>query len=117
MALAHIVIYCYRLIGLFADITPTLEEVTRSKIAMSKHTRALKQAEQDYAKATNKLEKLQMQHENMQKSLHENEQDNTEDIQKELSAINELISEAQTVRKKPKSKVAEAEMFVMRNKY
>ena len=84
---------------------------------MSKHTRALKQAEQDYAKATNKLEKLQMQHENMQQSLHENEQDNTEDIQKELSAINELISEAQTVRKKAKSKVAEAEMFVMRNKY
>ena len=84
---------------------------------MSKHTRALKQAEQDYAKANNKLEKLQIQHENMQQSLHENEQDNTEDIQKELNAIIERISEAQTVRKKAKSKVAEAEMFVMRNKY
>ena len=84
---------------------------------MSKHTRSLKQAEQDYAKATNKLEKLQMQHENMQKSLHENDQNNSEDIQKELSTIIELISEAQTVRKKAKSKVAEAEMFVMRNKY
>ena len=54
---------------------------------MTKHTRALKQAEQAYAKANNKLEKLQMQHENMQQSLHENEQDNTEDIQKELNAI------------------------------
>ena len=84
---------------------------------MSKHTRALKQAEQDYAKATNKLEKQQIQHENMQKSLNENDQNNSEDIQKELSTIIELISEAQTVRKKAKSKVAEAEMFVMRNKY
>ena len=84
---------------------------------MSKHTRALKQAEQDYANATNKLEKLQIQHENMQKSLNENDQNNSEDIQKELSTIIELISEAQTVRKKAKSKVAEAEMFVMRNKY
>ena len=84
---------------------------------MSKHTRALKQAEQDYAKATDKLEKLQMQYESMQKSLNENEQENTEDIQKELSAITDRISEAQTVRKKAKSKVAEAEMFVMRNKY
>ena len=84
---------------------------------MTKHTRALKQAEQAYAKATNKLEKLQIQHENMQQSLNENEQDNTEDIQKELSAIIERISEAITVRKKAKSKVAEAEMFVLRNKY
>ena len=40
---------------------------------MTKHTRALKQAEQAYAKATNKLEKLQIQHENMQQSLNENE--------------------------------------------
>ena len=115
--LVHIVIYCYKQIGLLANITTTAAKVTRSKTAMSKHTRALKQAEQDYAKATNKLEKLQIQHENMQKSLHENDQNNSEDIQKELSTIIELISEAQTVRKKAKSKVAEAEMFVMRNKY
>ena len=47
---------------------------------MSKHTRALKQAERDYAKATDKLEKLQIQYESMQKSLNENEQENTEDI-------------------------------------
>ena len=53
----------------------------------------------------------------MQKSFNENEQENTEDIQKEISTITDLISEAQTVRKKAKSKVAEAEMFVMRNKY
>ena len=84
---------------------------------MSKHTRALKQAERDYAKATDKLEKLQIQYESMQKSLNENGQENTEDIQKEISTITDLISEAQTVRKKAKSKVAEAEMFVMRNKY
>ena len=42
---------------------------------MSKHTRALKQAERDYAKATDKLEKLQIQYESMQKSLNENEQE------------------------------------------
>ena len=54
---------------------------------MSKHTRALKQAERDYAKATDKLEKLQIQYESMQKSLNENEQENTEDIQKEISTI------------------------------
>ncbi|MBS60886.1 MAG: hypothetical protein CL606_06240 [Anaerolineaceae bacterium] len=106
---------------MFINTTPTPAEatagVTRSVIVMSKHTRALKQAEQDYAKATDKLEKLQMQYESMQKSLNENEQENTEDIQKELSAITDRISEAQTVRKKAKSKVAEAEMFVMRNKY
>ncbi len=84
---------------------------------MSKHTRALKQAERDYSKATDRLEQLQMEHDRMQKSLDENEQDNTEGIQKELSAITERISKAQTARKKTKSKVAEAEMFVMRNKY
>ena len=38
-------------------------------------------------------------------------------FRKELSAITERISAAQTARKKAKSKVAEAEMFVMRNKY
>ena len=53
----------------------------------------------------------------MQKSLDEDQQDGVEDIQKELSAITERISAAQTARKKAKSKVAEAEMFVMRNKY
>ena len=84
---------------------------------MSKHTRALKQAERDYSKSTDRLEQLQMEHDRMQKSLDENEQDNTEGIQKELSAITERISKAQTARKKAKSKVAEAEMFVMRNKY
>ena len=84
---------------------------------MSKHTRALKQAELDNSKATDRLEKLQVEHDRIQKSLHEDQQDSAEDIQKELSAITERISAAQTARKKAKSKVAEAEMFVMRNKY
>ena len=84
---------------------------------MSKHTRALKQAELDYSKATDRLEKLQVEHDRIQKSLDGDQQDSVEDIQKELGAITERISAAQTARKKAKSKVAEAEMFVMRNKY
>lgn len=113
----HIVIYCYKHIGLSANIITNAPKVTRSKIVMSKHTRALKQAELDYSKATDRLEKLQVEHDRIQKSLNEDQQDSTEDIQKELSAITERISAAQTARKKAKSKVAEAEMFVMRNKY
>ena len=110
-------IYCYKQIGLLANIITTAAKVTRSKTAMSKHTRALKQAERDYSKATDKLEQLQTEYDRMQKSLDEDQQDGVEDIQKELSTITELMSAAQTARKKAKSKVAEAEMFVMRNKY
>ena len=41
---------------------------------MSKHTRALKQAERDYSKATSKLEQLQTEHDRMQKSLDDSDE-------------------------------------------
>ena len=43
--------------------------------------------------------------------------DETEAAKKELDRINESMSKAKSAQKKAKSKVAEAEMFVMRNRY
>tara|TARA_B100000945_G_C20421876_1_gene618463 strand:+ start:298 stop:546 length:249 start_codon:yes stop_codon:yes gene_type:complete len=82
---------------------------------MSKHTRALKQAERDYVKANKRLELLQTEYNKVQESF-----DNTnknEELQIKLDSLNEQIEQAQLLQRKAKSKVAEAEMFVMRNKY
>ena len=85
---------------------------------MTKHTRALKKAERDFAKATVKLEALQAEHDKTQQVLSaESSTDETEAALKELDRLNKSMSQAKFVQKKAKSKVAEAEMFVMRNRY
>ena len=85
---------------------------------MTKHTRALKKAERDFAKATVKLEALQAEHDKTQQVLSaESSTDETEAALKELDRLNKSMSQAKSVQKKAKSKVAEAEMFVMRNRY
>ncbi|MDP6793683.1 MAG: hypothetical protein QF660_06485 [Anaerolineales bacterium] len=85
---------------------------------MTKHTRALKKAERDFAKATAKLEVLQTEHENVQQALGaESSADDSEAVRKELDRLNKSMSQAKSAQKKAKSKVAEAEMFVMRNRY
>ena len=85
---------------------------------MTKHTRALKKAERDFAKATAKLEALQAEQEKVQQALGEEPaEDETEAARKELARIEKSMSQAKSAQKKAKSKVAEAEMFVMRNRY
>ena len=85
---------------------------------MTKHTRALKKAERDFAKATTKLEALQAEQEKVQQALGEEPtEDETEAVRKELARIEKSMSQAKSAQKKAKSKVAEAEMFVMRNRY
>ena len=85
---------------------------------MSKHTRALKKAERDFNKATARLEELQSEHEKVELALGaESSADETESARKELDRLNESVSKAKSAQKKAKSKVAEAEMFVMRNRY
>ena len=85
---------------------------------MSKHTRALKKAERDFNKATARLVELQAEHEKVELTLGaEFSADETEAAKKELDRINESMSKAKSAQKKAKSKVAEAEMFVMRNRY
>ncbi len=85
---------------------------------MTKHTRALKKAERDFEKATAKLEGLQAEHDKTQQVLSaESSTDETEAARKELDRLNKSVSQAKSVQKKAKSKVAEAEMFVMRNRY
>ena len=85
---------------------------------MTKHTRALKKAERDFAKATTKLEELQAKHEKIQQVLAvEAPVDETESARSELDQLNKSMLQAKSAQKKAKSKVAEAEMFVMRNRY
>ena len=85
---------------------------------MTKHTRALKKAERDFAKATTKLEELHAAYEKAQLTLEaESSVDETEAARKELDRLNKSVLQAKSVQKKAKSKVAEAEMFVMRNRY
>ena len=85
---------------------------------MSKHTRALKKAERDFDKATSRLEELQAEHEKIELALSaEPSADETEAARKELDRLNKSVSQAKSAQKKTKSKVAEAEMFVMRNRY
>ncbi len=85
---------------------------------MTKHTRALKKAERDFAKTTAKLEALQTEEEKVQQALGEEPaEDETEAARKELARIEKSKSQAKSAQKKAKSKVAEAEMFVMRNRY
>ncbi len=85
---------------------------------MTKHTRALKKAERDFAKATAKLEALQAEQEKVQQALGEEPaEDETEAARKELVLIEKSRSQTKSAKKKAKSKVAEAEMFVMRNRY
>jgi len=85
---------------------------------MTKHTRALKKAERDFAKATAKLEALQAEQEKVQQALGEEPaEDETEAARKELVRIEKSMSQTKSAQKKAKSKVAEAEMFVMRNRY
>ena len=85
---------------------------------MTKHTRALKKAERDFAKATAKLEGRNAEHEKAQLALgEESSADTTEAVLKELDLLKKSMSQAKSAQKKAKSKVAEAEMFVMRNRY
>ncbi len=85
---------------------------------MTKHTRVLKKAERDFAKATARLEELQAEHERVQLALAAKASaDETEANRKELDRLNKSMLQAKSVQKKTKSKVAEAEMFVMRNRY
>jgi len=85
---------------------------------MTKHTRALKKAERDFAKTTAKLEALQTEEEKVQQALGEEPaEDETEAARKELVRIEKSRSQTKSAQKKAKSKVAEAEMFVMRNRY
>ena len=61
---------------------------------MSKHTRALKKAERDFAKATAKLEALQAEQEKVQQALGEEPaEDETEAARKELVRIEKGPSE------------------------
>ena len=89
---------------------------------MSKHTRALKNAERDLAKRTAELDKLRAKREVMLKADDGVDEgtpstdagDDTFLNQEDLEAA---ILSAEALVKKANSKVAEAEMFVMRNRY
>ena len=89
---------------------------------MSKHTRALKNAERDLAKRTAELDELRAKREAMLKAIDGVDEgtpstssgDDTILDQEDLEAA---ILSAEALVKKANSKVAEAEMFVMRNRY
>ena len=85
---------------------------------MTKHTRALKKAERDFEKATARLEDLRAQHEQEQQNLGaEAAAEDVEVSRNKLDQLSKSVSQAKSAQKKAKSKVAEAEMFVMRNRY
>ena len=92
---------------------------------MTKHTRALKNAERDLAKRTAELDKLRAKREATLKATGGVDEskpsadtgDNTMPDQEDLEDLEAAILSAESRVKKASSKVAEAEMFVMRNRY
>ena len=86
---------------------------------MSRHTRALKTAERDLAKRKAELDELLARRETLHQTTgtgEESEADESDSMQ-DQEELDAAILTAQSVVKKAKSKVAEAEMFVMRNRY
>ena len=86
---------------------------------MSRHTRALKTAERDLAKRKAELDELLARRETLHQTIEtgeESEADESDSMQ-DQEELDAAILTAQSVVKKAKSKVAEAEMFVMRNRY
>ena len=86
---------------------------------MSRHTRALKTAERDLAKRKSELDELLARRETLHQTIgtgEESEADESDSMQ-DQEELDAAILTAQSVVKKAKSKVAEAEMFVMRNRY
>jgi len=89
---------------------------------MSKHTRALKNAERDLAKRTAELDKLRAKREAMLKADDGVDEgapstDAGGDTFLDQEDLEAAILSAEALVKKANSKVAEAEMFVMRNRY
>ena len=89
---------------------------------MSKHTRALKNAERDLAKRTAELDKLRAKREAMLKADDGVDEgtpstDAGDDTFLDQEDLEAAILSAESLVKKANSKVAEAEMFVMRNRY
>lgn len=89
---------------------------------MSKHTRALKNAERDLAKRTAELDKLRAKREAMLKADDGVDEgtpstDAGGDTFLDQEDLEAAILSAEAKVKKANSKVAEAEMFVMRNRY
>ena len=89
---------------------------------MSKHTRALKNAERDLAKRTAELDKLRAKREVMLKADDGVDEgtpstDGGDDTFLNQEDLEAAILSAEALVKKANSKVAEAEMFVMRNRY
>ena len=86
---------------------------------MSKHTRALKNAEIALAKRIAELDNLRSKKENLAQVGEDGEAsaETVSDPAIQNEDLDAAILTAEALVKKAKSKVAEAEMFVMRNRY
>ena len=86
---------------------------------MSRHLRALKNAERDLAKRIAELDALRSRKEAQIHETENLEQPSEDNNHPETGQedLDDSILTAETLVKKAKSKVAEAEMFVMRNRY
>ena len=86
---------------------------------MSKHTRALKNAEIALAKRIADLDNLRSKKENLAQVGEDGEasSETVSDPAIQHEDLDATILTAEALVKKAKSKVAEAEMFVMRNRY
>ena len=86
---------------------------------MSRHTRALKTAERDLAKRKASLDELLARRETLHQTIGTGEESEAggSDPMQEQEELEAAILTAQSVVKKSKSKVAEAERFVRRNRH
>ena len=86
---------------------------------MSKHTRAFKNAERELTKRITELDALRARRDTLNQVIanREDPEEDGKDSVKVREDLDAAILHAQARVKKAKSKVEEAEMFVMRNRY